>query len=318
MLTKKYISESFTMKYIKLISYILIIFLITFHVSCQSIGFREIPLEILNKKYANYPSKYLKVNKISVHYRDQGHGPTILALHGIFDSLHCWDGWVEELSDKYRIIRFDLPGFGLTGGESMDDFSIDSYVEFINYFVESLDIKRFHVVGNSLGAHISWNYAVSYPNKVEKLILLDPPTYNEGSPWPVKMARAPIINLLMKRFSPRFIVAKNVRSVLGNQSKLSDEMIDRYFEMLLRPGNRSAFVKFCKTFKFYSENVTKISVPLLLMWGDKDTWAHPTDLKLWKKDLPKAKIIVYKGVGHIPQVEIPQQTAKDAHQFLQN
>ena len=305
-------------KFIKLFSYILIIILITFfYVSCQSLGIKEIPIEVFNKKYAKYPSKYMNVNKILVHYRDQGRGPTILALHGIFDSLHWWDGWVEELSDKYRIIRFDLPGFGLTGGESIDDFSINSYVEFVNQFVDSLDINRFHVVGNSLGAHISWNYAVSYPYKVEKLILLDPPTYHEGSPWPVKMARTPLVNFIMKQFSPRFIVAKNVKSVLGDQSNLTDVMVDRYFEMLLRPGNRSAFVKFCKTFKFYSENVPKISVPLLLMWGDKDSWAYPTDLKLWKKDLPNAKVIVYKGVGHIPQVEIPKQTALDAHKFLQ-
>ena len=81
----------------------------------------DIPLTDLKRKYANADSRYLDIDGMPVHYRDQGQGPVLLLLHGTGASLHTWDGWIQPLENDFRIVRLDLPGFGLTGPAPDDD-----------------------------------------------------------------------------------------------------------------------------------------------------------------------------------------------------
>ena len=138
------------------------------------LGIQEIPLETLQKKYELPESRYLSVNGTRIHYCDQGSGPVIIALHGIVDSLHTWDDWAEKMIPDYRIVRMDLPGFGLTGPAAGDDYSREMYINFLFSFMKALKIERCILVGNSLGGAIAWNFALQYPHMVDLLIMLDP------------------------------------------------------------------------------------------------------------------------------------------------
>ena len=110
-----------------------------------------------------------------VHYCDNlGSGPVMVALHGIMDSAHAWEGWINEIGEHYRIVAVDLPGFGLTGPLLSGDYHMETYVQYVEDFVEALGLHHFHLVGNSLGGGVAWNYAIQHPDKVDKLILIDP------------------------------------------------------------------------------------------------------------------------------------------------
>ena len=92
------------------------------------------PVDALKARWARPPSRFLEVNGLQVHLRDEGphNDPVpIVLLHGTSASLHTWEGWAQALRDKRRVIRFDLPGFGLTGPNRENDYSTEAYVQFV-------------------------------------------------------------------------------------------------------------------------------------------------------------------------------------------
>jgi len=288
----------------------------------DELGIRNIPLEKLKAKYEKSESKYININGTDIHYCDQGQGPVIVALHGIVDSLHTWDGWVEAIGRHYRIVRMDIPGFGLTGPLKDNCYSQKVFVEFVDKFVTALDIDQFIIAGNSLGGAIAWNYALQFPEKVDKMILIDPAGYPMEIPWPLKLAGMPVIKYIAAMITPRFIYAMSLKQVLGDPGKVTDEMIDRHYELNLRPGNRNALLHIMDSLKkinadpSFSKAIAEISVPTMLLWGGKDSWIPASHVSLWQRDLPDIHVMVYDGVGHIPQVEIPARSANDVRQWL--
>ena len=139
-------------------------------------GYRDIPTDKLKIKYAQKPSSFTSINGIDTHFRDEGNKTDsipIVLIHGTGASLHTFDQWTNRLTQDFRVVRMDLPGYGLTNPFLDQDYSIDHYVEFINAFLEKQNIKRCIIGGNSLGGHIAWQYALQHPQKVDRLILID-------------------------------------------------------------------------------------------------------------------------------------------------
>lgn len=292
---------------------------VAFH---DQLGIREIPLEKLREKYEKPASRYVTIRKTDVHYCDEGQGPVILALHGISDSLHTWDGWVAQIGEHYRFVRLDLPGFGLTGPVVDGCYSREMYIQFIDAFVNELGLKTFTIVGNSLGGAIAWNYALRFPEKVTGLILIDPAGYHIELPWPLTILNTPGLRNAAAFISPRFVYSMSLKQVLGDPSKATDELVDRFYELSLRPGNRRALIDVFSNLQHlnddpsFSRTIAGLRVPVLLLWGEEDRWIPVSQVSLWQQDVPGLQAIVYPGVGHIPQVEIPVRSAADAHQWL--
>jgi hypothetical protein len=100
---------------IKHLVLILVACMIAATLGCTPLGMTTIPLDKLKMKYADVESKIIQIDDMNIHYKDEGQGPVLILVHGVCASLHTWDGWAGRLKDHYRIIRMDLPGFGLTG-----------------------------------------------------------------------------------------------------------------------------------------------------------------------------------------------------------
>ena len=164
----------------------------------------DLPFAELVAKYTNDESEFVDVAGMRVHYRDEGSGDVpLILLHGTGASLHTWDGWTPVLVHDFRIIRLDLPGFGLTGPAPDSDYTVQAYVEYLAAFADALGIERFHLAGNSLGGQIAWNFATRYPDRVMKLVLIDSAGYpKEAAPSAstvIRLAGMPVINELMVR-----------------------------------------------------------------------------------------------------------------------
>jgi len=290
-------------------------------VSCSSLGIGDIPPKELEKQYTNDESKFINIDGTRVHYRDEGKGPVLLLIHGIFSSLHTWDGWVHELSKDYRIIRLDMPSWGLTGTPNFENVA-ENYIEFLKKFANRLKIKKFHIAGNSLGGFFAWKFAYSYPEMVDKLILLDAAAYPQNPPFILKLLTTPVVGSISTYITPKFVFASNIKDVYGDKSKIKNEIIDRYYKMTLRKGNRESGKKMCELIVSMSDKepvgINQIKAKTLIMWGGKDIWIPLHLTNRWKKDLPNAQIKIYKGVGHVPMEEIPKITANDARNFLKN
>jgi len=273
---------------------------------------------ILNK-YTDSESKFIDIDGLTVHYRDEGTGPVLLCLHGIQSSLHTWDGWTKELKNRYRIIRIDLPGWGFTGPSNFG-YQEDKTVAFLKKFIDTLGIKKIYLAGNSYGGFLSWNFTKEYPTVVDKLILIDAGGYPCKAPLPVILLTTPVIRNFATFITPKFIVADLARSAYGTRSRATQETIDRYYDLMMYDGNRKESIKFLRNARRQLETepagVNTIKVPTLIMWGREDVWIPLSVMERFKKDIPHARVIVYDGAGHIPMEEIPEMTAKDADDFL--
>ena len=278
----------------------------------------DIPVDELKPTYAPPPSKFITIDGLSVHYRDEGTGFPVVLIHGMSSSLHTWQGWTEILSRQYRVIRMDIPGFGLTGPDPNNDYSIEAYEKFIGHLLDSLGVKECYMAGNSLGGFITWNYALHHPDQVKKIILLDAAGYPMKTPPPVvNLAKNQLLSPFMRYITPRFIVSSSMKEVYGDASKITDSVTDRYFNMALRAGNRDAFIYFVKGFKERDTlPIQKLTTPTLIEWGDKDRWIPVADAGRFHRDIKGSQLVIYPGVGHVPMEELPAESCADALRFF--
>ncbi len=279
----------------------------------------DIPLDTLKTKYAQAPSQFVELNGMKVHYRIEGEGMPVVLIHGTAASLHTWDDWTVELKKDFKVIRFDLPAFGLTGPHKEREYSIEAYTEFVAAFLEKMNVDSCYLAGNSLGGRIAWNFALEHPDLVKKMILVDASGYpmNTAPSLGFKLAQNPWTAWLMRSITPRSLVEKSVLEVFEDDSKVTDALVDRYYDMLLRAGNRQAFIDRANTdYIDRTAQIPTIQTPTLLQWGKQDAWV-PLELgQHFDRDLPNSKLIIYDGAGHVPMEEIPQKTVADAKAFF--
>ena len=285
--------------------------------------YADISVEDLKNDYANEQSQFIEVNEMQVHYRDEGEGFPIVLVHGTAASLHTWDAWTNVLKKTNRVIRMDLPAFGITGPNKDADYSIEAYTTFLHSFLDKLGLEKFHIAGNSLGGNIVWNYTADYPDKVEKLILVDAsglPT-NKEQPAIFKMAKTPVLSSLFLYVTPKFLIKKNIDEVYADNSKVTDELVTRYHKMALRVGNRKAFVDRAKTdFKLdAAANINKlksIQTPTLLIWGAKDLWIPLDNGIRMDRILVNSRLEILENSGHVPMEENPKESLEILKNFL--
>ncbi|MBF0258804.1 MAG: alpha/beta hydrolase [Desulfamplus sp.] len=287
-----------------------------------TLGVMSVPFDKLLQKYTTADSKFIEINGTKVHYCDQGKGPVIVLLHGMLSSLQTWNEWVKSLSGNYRIIRLDMPGFGLTKHFESRFYNRDLNIDFLNRFFEALGLEKFDIVGNSIGGYFAWNYTVAYPEKINKLILIDAVGYPQALPWIVNFVNIPGFGNLASRITPRIFIEKSIKEIYGDKSKVTNDLVDLYHDMLMNSQNRGVYVDVFRLLKqecsstMLSYGINKIKASTLLMWGKNDPWVPVEVVKEWERDLPLSKTIVYDGIGHLPMEEIPLQSAYDAHAFL--
>ena len=308
---------------IKKSKYFIYLFIILLTSVIGNSFYSDISVEDLKNEFTNEHSQFIEIDEVNVHYRDEGEGFPIVLIHGTAASLHTWDAWTDELKKTNRVIRMDLPAFGITGPNKNADYSIEAYTTFLHSFLEKLKLEKFHLAGNSLGGNIAWNYTADYPSKVEKLILVDAsglPT-NKSQPAIFKMAKTPILNSLFLYITPRFLIKKNIEEVYEDDSKITDELINRYHKMALRVGNRKAFIDRAKTdFKLDTqvnlEKLKSIQTPTLLIWGAKDLWIPLANGIRMNEILVNSKLEVLENSGHVPMEENPRESLKLMNDFL--
>ena len=280
----------------------------------------DLPLETLKAHWANAESRFLEIDGMQVHYRDEGTGPPVVLLHGNSASLHTWDGWTAELRGRHRVVRVDLPGFGLTGPSPTRDYRISTYVRFVELLLDRLAASRCVLAGNSLGGAIAWRFALEHPSRVGALVLVDPlgyPLRGSGQPLAFRVARWPVISTLLVQLDPRRLVVDGVDRVYGDPSRIRPGVVDRYYELALRPGNRTAFIDGTRTlFEDDSVLIKNIRTPTLVLWGARDRLIPVEAAHRFAADIPGARLIVYDDLGHVPMEEDPARTVRDVELFL--
>lgn len=288
----------------------------------------DMPAATLKAKYANAASQFVELSPgTTIHMRDEGpkDGFPVVLVHGSNASLHTWEPWVQRLTARgYRVVTLDLPAHGLTGATREGLYTNAAYVGVVEKLVDRLGLSRFVLGGNSMGGGVSWRYAVAHPDRVAGLILVDasgkPQPKGARPPIGFNLARIPVIREVMATVTPRALIEASFKQSIANQAIATPAMIDRYWELLLYPGNRRATVE--RFGQYQGENsaatdLPKLTVPTLIIWGREDHFI-PLEVGVWfNQTIPGSRISVLDGIGHIPMEEAPDRSLTPVLELLE-
>ena len=282
------------------------------------------PLDELTARWAPPPSQFVEIDGMSVHLRDQGRRDDpepIVLLHGTSASLHTWEGWVKELARQRRVISLDLPGFGLTGPFPDGDYRVEHYTQFLLALLDHLRVNRVVLVGNSFGGQLAWRFALAHPERSARLVLVDAAGYPrnaESVPIGFRLAGIPALAPLMSRLLPRSMIESSVRNVYGDPDKVDDGLVERYYQLTLRAGNRQALrQRFAQAPSGeLHERIGELELPTLIIWGGRDRLIPVSNAERFAADIEGSQLVLFEALGHVPQEEEPQRTVAVLISFL--
>jgi pimeloyl-ACP methyl ester carboxylesterase len=284
----------------------------------------DIPVEELNVKYQVPAANYIAVDGMNVHFREEGmqaDSVPLVLLHGTGSSLYTWNGWTDILKKNHKIVRLDLPGFGLTGPHPTDDYTLEVYINFIHSFLAKRGIERCILAGNSLGGEIAWRYALTYPSQIKKLVLVDAagyPTAVTKVPLSYILLRIPLIRDLLVKSTPPSVIGKSLEFLYAEDAKVSSQLVELYFDMTCREGNRQALTERMESIAQDAPvaQLPTLTIPTLIIWGAQDRLIPVEHARQFQQDLPNSTLAIFPDAGHMPMEEIPEKTAVAFEQFL--
>ena len=214
----------------------------------------------------------------------------------------------------------DLPAFGITGPNATNQYDLETYNRFLEAFLNQLEVDNFVLAGNSLGGSIGWHYASDHQEQVQQLILLDPagfPSEKRTSFRFLDWLKSLVVNQLLKHITPRSFVKDNLKEVYFDDSKISEALIDRYHQMILREGSRTAFIERANLEgQDDTDRLSLVQAPTLIIWGEDDLWIPVGNAAKFMKKLANSSLIVMKETGHVPMEERPMESVAHALKFI--
>jgi pimeloyl-ACP methyl ester carboxylesterase len=278
------------------------------------------PLSELEPLYLRAPADYVEVAGIRLHVRDDGprDAPAVIMLHGFASSLHTWEPWAAALSGGYRVVRYDQPGFGLTGKEPGGDYSDDRGVAILSALMDRLEIRNAVLVGNSMGGKIAWKFAVAHPGRVNALVLVSPDGFASPGFQYGKAPSVPAIMNLMAYALPKAMLRASLEPAYADPKRLTGAIVDRYYDMMLAPGVREAILARMKQTILVDPVplLAQINAPVLLLWGEKDGMIPFSNAQDYLQVLPDARLVSLPDLGHVPFEEDPAASLTPVKDFL--
>ena len=224
-------------------------------------------------------SRWVRVGGINTHYVVAGGGSPLILLHGGANDWSDWKSNIGPLSQYYRVYAPDLVGYGLSDQPEVD-YSMDYFVDFLSDFTQALELKRANLAGYSLGGGIALGFALRFPSRVEKLVLVD------------STGLGKYINPLGRFIGTLGALARGLR---GNRAlphlKGTEQVI--FLDML-----------------------PEVQVPTLIVWGKKDIYLPVAYAYAARKLLANSDLHVFPRSGHAPHKQRSEQFNQLVLDFL--
>lgn len=269
---------------------------------------------------AAYPGTYVSVDGLRMRLRDTGprDAPAVILLHGFGASLDTWEPWARALSARYRVVRFDLPGFGLTGPDPTGDYTDTRLMKIMVDLMDQLGLGRARLIGNSLGGRIAWNFAAQYPDRVTRLVLISPDGFASPGFEYDKPPEIPLTMQVLPYVAPRSLLRANMAAAYANPAALSEVTLTRYRDLLLAPGVRSAILARMSQVILRDPVpiLARIQAPTLLLWGEKDGMIPVSNAADYLKTIPQVSLVRLPNLGHVPFEEDPIGSLVPVERFL--
>jgi pimeloyl-ACP methyl ester carboxylesterase len=277
------------------------------------------PRAELEAQYAR-PADFLPVAGLRLHVRDTGPrtAPPVIFLHGFASSLHTWEDWARTLESEFRVIRFDLPGFGLTGPDPTGDYTDARSMAVITALMDHLALPRASIVGSSMGGRIAWTFAATHPARVDRLVLMAPDGFASPGRGYGTTPSVPFIARVLPYTLPDMLLRPSLAPAYGNPAVLTDAVLARYRDMLLAPGIRQAILDRMAQGALVDPVplLRRIEAPTLLFWGQADAMVPVANAADYTAALRDSRVVTFPGIGHVPMEEAPAETVIPLRDFL--
>jgi pimeloyl-ACP methyl ester carboxylesterase len=259
--------------------------------------------------------------KVHIYTAGQDGAPTVVLIHGLGDNgARDWDGLITVLARDFRVVAFDLPGFGHSS-KGNELYSPENYTAFLRYLlVEHVRARTISLVGHSMGGAIALRYAARYPQDVTALVLVDVP----GILHP--MAYSKYISHLGIDFLPSLYPAQNdhLSNLVSSILTLTHKAQPVPEAIIASPQLRQSFLNaepakiagLALALEDFSADMPRVQAPVLLLWGGRDTVAPLRNARVLSANLPHAQLEVFEASGHTPMEDVPERFNKRVAAFL--
>jgi abhydrolase domain-containing protein 6 len=267
---------------------------------------------------AGLTKKEIKIDDHNIVYLEGGKGTTILLLHGYTGSKDNWVMLAPYLTKDYHVVIPDIPGYGESSMIEKSSYDLSNQMSRLHKFAQALELKKFHIAGNSMGGFFSGIYAVRYPDEVISVGLFD-----AGGVTSLK--KSVVMKMMENGENP--LVLKDSHDVprwaallFVNPPSLPYPIKKVMIKTAL--ANRKFYDKELKEigpdFLSLEKELTKIKAPTLILWGDQDKVIDVSSVQVFEKGLKNHKTVIIKDCGHVPMMEKPQETATQYIDFIKS
>ncbi len=252
----------------------------------------------------------LTVGGLKVRYVEAGEGEPVVLVHGLGSALNTWNGNIDALAERSRVVALDLPGHGLSDIPRAP-YTVESGAKFLVDFIDAMGMKSASLVGNSMGGLLSLKLALGWPEKVNRLVLVDSAGLGREIAWFLRLESLPLLGELMERPSLRQVKSV-IRHLLYDPRHATDELAQELYKYRSRPGAKANLLKNIRRgVNLFGQrrevllvrDLPTLQTPTLIVWGKQDRIVPVRQAYQAKEAIGRCHLHVCDECGHWPQVE---------------
>jgi len=265
-------------------------------------------------------SKFVAWRGGEVHYTDEGSGIPLVMIHGFSGSHRNFGKIAEMLKGDFRVIRLDLPGFGLSDFPSLMDgeTSLGVYRDYIGFMIKELQLDSFYLMGNSMGGMVAWTTAHDHPEKVKKLIICASAGYDleKVAGKAVWFVKNPVTSRLMGKGVPEFVSKQAALKCWYDDTQVKPETVHQTNMLWNREGNPAAAMMLGSATEFPDTAwIKEIKCPTMIVWGKQDEIVPFEHAARFHRDIAGSQLVEFDKCGHLPMIEKADELKEKILQF---
>jgi len=270
--------------------------------------------------------KYVKVGNINTRFWAAGDkGTAVILIHGLGGFVEYWTLNINALAQHHRVYAVDLVGFGRS--DKLSGVLTPFYwAQFISDFMEVQRIDKASLVGNSIGGLVALQFAIQFPDKVEKLVLVGSAGLGKETALILRLLSLPLIGELLTRPSRKGF-ARMLKACVYDTTLVTDEIIEQGYQLACLPGAQKCLLSAARGFinlrgqhadiiRSIVDNLAAIAAPTLVIWGKQDQMLPVAHAHVAAEKIPNSKLHIFDRCSHVPQSEHPEEFNKLMLEFL--
>ena len=254
--------------------------------------------------------------QMSYYIHENNAKPTLVMLHGYSSDKNVWIRFAKHFAEDYQIVIPDLAGHGDTPYDESWSYSMPAQAKRVVALMDILEVEQAHFIGNSMGGFLTATLAINYADKTLSAVMID--AAGVMSPEPsdlykmIEQGNNPFLVTNRQEFDKFYAMTMHKRPFMPD---IAIEAISKKYI-----NSREQLAKIFDDFSqsdLVEDDLDKIIAPAMVWWGDKDRLLDVSAVPLWEAGISNVQTHIFKGVGHMPMIEVPKESARIYHEFLE-